>query len=86
MPAFKRLAEADLSKLTREELLDRFDAENAYWDRKCRRALSEADAVAHREFSRLLHLAIDPGKAMDDLAAYLRGGRRPDYWQQKPLP
>lgn len=86
VPAFKRLTEADLSKLTRDELLDRFEEENAYWDRKCRRALSEADAAAHREFGRLLHTAIDPGKAMDDLAAYLRGDSRPDYWQQRPLP
>lgn len=86
MPSFKRITEADLSTLTREELLDRFDKEGAYWDRKCQRGLSEADSAAHREYGRLLHLAIDPGKAMEELADYLKGGGRLGHWQEKPLP
>ena len=83
MPKFKRLTEADLSTLTRAELLDRFDAEGAYWGRKVKRG-SETDAAAHHEYGRLLHLAINPAEALDDLANYLKGGKRPDYWQQVP--
>jgi hypothetical protein len=85
MARFQRLTEADLSNLTRDDLLDRFEREGAYWDRKFARGLTAADSEAYREFSRLLHLAIDPAKAMDDLADYLEGGDRPEYWQQKPL-
>jgi hypothetical protein len=85
MPAFKRLTEADLRTLTREELLDRFDAEGAYWDRKMQRGLSEKDAAAYQEYGRLLHLAIDHARALDDITNYLNGGDRPDYWKQRPL-
>lgn len=85
MARFKRLTEADLSVLTREELLNRFDREGEYWDRKFTRGLSTADSEAYQEYSRLLHLAIDPAKAMDDLADYLNGGTKPEYWQQKPM-
>lgn len=85
MARFKRLTEADLSELTRDELLDRFEREGEYWDRKFARGLSPADSEAYQEYSRLLHLAIDPAKAMDDLADYLDGGTRPEYWQQKPI-
>lgn len=84
MARFKRLTEADLSTLTREQLLDRFEREGEYWDRKFTRGLSAADNEAYQEFSRLLHLAIDPAKAMDDLTDYLNGGTKPEYWQRKP--
>jgi hypothetical protein len=86
VPAFKRLTENDLSTLNRDELLDRFESEGSYWDRKMSRGLTAADREAYAEYSRLLHLAIDPGKAMDDLIDHLNGGARPDYWQKKPLP
>lgn len=85
MARFQRLSEADLSTLTREELLTRFEREGEYWDRKFARGLSAADSEAYQEFSRLLHLAIDPAKAMEDLSDYLNGGSRPEYWQQKPV-
>lgn len=84
MPAFKRLTRADLSTLTRAELQDRIEVENAYWDRKCRRGLSEADAAAHREFSAILHAAVDPGASLAHAQHYLETGVDNGYWDEKP--
>lgn len=84
MPAFKRLTRADLDTLSRAELQDRIEAESAYWDRKCRRGLSDADAAAHREFGVILHAALDPGASMDHLKEYVETGVDNGYWDQKP--
>lgn len=84
MPAFKRLTRADLDTLTRTELQDRIEAENAYWDRKCRRGLSESDAAAHREFGVILHAALNPSAALDHAQQYIEGRGDNGYWDQKP--
>lgn len=84
MAAFKRLQRSDLDTLTRAELQDRIEAESAYWDRKCRRGLSDADAEAHREFGAILHAAIDPGASMAHLKEYVETGRDNGYWDEKP--
>lgn len=84
MPAFKRLKRSDLDTLTRAELQDRIEAENAYWDRKCRRGLSEADAAAHLEFSVILHAAIDPGASLAHAQHYLETGVDNGHWDEKP--
>ncbi|GAA2110820.1 hypothetical protein [Streptomyces synnematoformans] len=84
MPAFQRLTRADLDRLTRAELQDRIEKESAYWDRKCRRGLSETDAAAHREFGEILHAAIDPGASLAHVREYLETGRDNGYWDQRP--
>lgn len=84
MPAFKRLKRSDLDTLTRSELQDRIEAENTYWDRKSRRGLSEADAEAHKEFSVILHAALDPAASLAHAQAYLESGVDNGYWDEKP--
>lgn len=84
MPAFKRLARADLSELSRAELQDRIEVESSYWDRKCRRGLSNADAAAHQEFSVILHAAIDPAASLAHAQHYLETGVDNGYWDEKP--
>lgn len=84
MPAFKRLKRSDLATLTRAELQDRIEAESAYWDRKCRRALSEADAAAHKEFGSILHAALDPAASLAHAQEYLETGVDNGYWDEKP--
>ncbi|MGW0984263.1 hypothetical protein ACWD33_26010 [Streptomyces xiamenensis] len=84
MPTFKRLKRTDLDTLTRAELQDRVQAESDYWDRKCRRGLSEADAAAHQEFSAILYAAIDPGAALAHAQHYLETGVDNGYWDEKP--
>lgn len=84
MAAFKRLKRSDLDTLTRAELQDRLDAESAYWDRKCRRGLTEADAAAHREFGAILHAATNPAAALAHAQHYLETGRDNGYWNERP--
>jgi hypothetical protein len=84
MPAFQRLKRADLDTLTRAELQDRIEVENAYWERKCRRGLSEADAEAHQEFSVILHAALDPAASLAHAQKYLETGVDDGYWDQEP--
>lgn len=84
MPAFKRLTRKDLDALTRSELQDRIEVENAYWTRKCRRGLSEADAAAHQEFSVILRAAIDPAASLAHAQEYLETGVDNGYWNEKP--
>lgn len=84
MPAFKRLQRSDLDTLTRAELQDRIEAENAYWGRKFKRGLSEADVAAHREFSVILHAAIDPAASLEHAKQYMETGIDNGYWDEKP--
>lgn len=64
---FERLTWADLNRLTRGELLDRVEAENAYWNRKAARGMSAEDVAAHREFGAIMHAALgSPAAAIDD--------------------
>jgi len=84
MPAFKRLKRSDLDVLTRAELQDRIEVEQQYWERKCRRGLSEADAAAHREFGVILHAALDPAASLAHVQHYLETGVDNGYWDEKP--
>lgn len=84
MPAFQRLKRSDLDTLTRAELQDRIEAESAYWDRKCRRGLSEADEAAHNEFGVILHAALDPAASLAHAQEYLETGVDNGYWDEKP--
>lgn len=89
MARFQRLTRADLSNLTRGELLPRLEAEQRYWARKEARGLSEADQRARKEFSDILHVAINPeafAGGMGEMVAWLKGERTTgtSYWSEKP--
>jgi hypothetical protein len=84
MTTIKHLTRQDLDTLTRTELLARIEEESAYWDRKSKRGLSDADAAAMREFSAILHAAMDPGAAIEHAAQYVEGRGDNGYWSQKP--
>lgn len=86
MAAFKRLTEDDLRTLTRSQLLDRFDLEGQYWDRVSKRGFTDADQVAYKEYSRLLHLAIPPGGGIEHALKYVQGQGDDGYWDTPPLP
>jgi hypothetical protein len=65
MPRFKRLTDAEARSLTRAEILDRVEAESAYWDRKCAgRTMTGADWEAHRAFGRITRAYLSPGAAI----------------------
>lgn len=89
MARFKRLVRDDLNNLTRDELLSRLEAEQAYWARKEARGLNDADRQARREFSDIVFAVIDPSGLADSMAettAWLKGERSTDssYWREKP--
>lgn len=80
MARFKRLTDAEARSLTRAELLDRLEAEQAYWLRK--RNMSGADQEAEREFRRIMHAYLDPAAALQS-ARDLLEGRGSDYWESR---
>ena len=63
MSRFKRLTDAEARTLTRRELLDRIEAEQAYWFRKKKRT-AEEDA-AFREFTRIMYAYLSPASVAD---------------------
>ena len=74
MSRFKRLTDAEARTLTRRELLDRIEAEQAYWFRKKKRT-AEEDA-AFREFTRIMYAYLSPASvadAMQDTIDYIEG-------------
>ena len=62
MARFKRLTDAEARSLTRAELLDRVEAEQAYWFRK--NNMSDADQDAEREFRRIWHACLSLADAI----------------------
>lgn len=81
MARFKRLTDTEARTLTRAELLDRVEAEEAYWSRK--RNMTDADSEAAREFSRIMHAYLSPGDAIQAAMDTVQG-RRSDYWETRP--
>lgn len=81
MTRFKRLTDAEARSLTRAELLDRVEAEQAYWARK--RTMTPQDKAAEREFSRILHAYLSPHAAIQAAMDTVQG-RRSDYWETRP--
>lgn len=85
MARFKRLTAAEARTLTRHELIDRIEREQAYWHRKPWHRMSVEDQAAEREFRRIMHAAIDPIAGLDDAIAYVKGERVGEsYWNQRP--
>ena len=82
MARFKRLTDAEARSLTRAELLDRVEAEQAYWFRN---SMSDADQDAEREFRRIMHAYLNPADAIQAAMDVLQG-RGSDYWESRPEP
>ncbi len=81
MARFKRLTDAEARTLTRAELLDRVEAEQAYWSGK--HTMTGSDAAAEREFSRILRAYLSPQAAIEAAMGTVQG-RRSDYWETRP--
>lgn len=81
MSRFKRLTDAEARTLTRAELLDRVEAERAYWSRK--RAMAPEDREAEREFSRIMHAYLSPHDAIQAAIDTVEG-RGSSYWESRP--
>jgi hypothetical protein len=82
MARFKRLTDAEARTLTRRELLDRVEAEQAYWSRK--RTFTAEDRAAEREFSRILFTYLNPAEGIQATIDYIEGRRGHDYWDTRP--
>ena len=78
----QRLTDAEARSLTRGELLDRVEAEQKYWERK--RARSDEDRAAEREFTRILFAYVKPAEAIQATIDYIEGPRGHDYWESRP--
>ena len=83
MSRFKRLTDEEARTLTRHELLDRVEAEEAYWTRKYHGRLTDADRAAAREFSRIMHTYLSIGAALQ-AATDTANGTRSNYWDTRP--
>lgn len=85
MSRFKRLTDAEARTLTRCELLDRIEAEQAYWFRKKTRTAE--DDAAFREFTRIMYAYLSPAsiaEAMQDTIDYIEGRSPGSYWDTRP--
>lgn len=85
MSKFKRLTDAEARTLTRRELLDRIEAEQAYWFRKKNRTAD--DDAAFREFTRIMYAYLSPAsvaEAMQDTIDYIEGRSPGRYWDTRP--
>jgi hypothetical protein len=85
MSRFKRLTDAEARTLTRRELPDRIEAEQAYWFR--RRSRTAGDDAAFREFTRIMHAYLSPAsvaEAIQDTIDYIDGRSPGSYWGTRP--
>ncbi|MGH3225936.1 MAG: hypothetical protein ACRDPY_45855 [Streptosporangiaceae bacterium] len=85
MSRFKRLTDAEARTLTRRELLDRIEAEQAYWLRK--KTMTPEDDAAFREFTRIMHAYLSPAsiaEAIQDTIDYIEGRSPGSYWDTRP--
>jgi hypothetical protein len=86
MSRFKRLTDAEARTLTRRELLDGLEDEQAYWFRK-KKAMTPGDDAAFREFTRIMHAYLGPAsiaEAMQDAIDYIEGRSPGSYWDTRP--
>jgi hypothetical protein len=82
---FKRLTAAEARTLTRDQLLDRILAEQAYWKRKHARGMTTEDEAAEKEFHRIMYASISPDQGITDLLDHLKGvPGAGSYFDQKP--
>ena len=81
MSRFRRLTDAEARTLTRAELLDRVETEQAYWGRE--RHMTAEDQAAEREFSRIMHAYLSPAEAVQDAIDYMEGRSSGSYWETR---
>lgn len=80
MARFKRLTDTEARILTRRQILDRVEVEQAYWFWGRR---AEKDPDGYAEFCRIMHACLDPLKGIEAAMATLEG--RPNgYWESRP--
>lgn len=89
MAEFDHVTWDDLNHLTREELLDRLEAEQEYWARQEMGGFTDAHRARREEFSRILRAVCDPAElaeAVGHTAAWVAGEGSTDtsYWDQMP--
>jgi hypothetical protein len=78
----RHLTEEEARSLTRREILDRVEAEQAWL--LSRRAMTQPQRAQYGEIMKIMHAAIDPVDAIDTVQHTLDG--RPDgYWEARPL-
>lgn len=85
MSRFKRLTDTEARTLTRSGLLDRIEAEQAYWLRK--KARTAEDDAAFREFTRIMYAYLSVAsvaEAMQDAIDYIEGRSPGRYWDTRP--
>ena len=83
MTRLKRLTDAEARSITRNELLTRVEAEQAYWSRK--HTMTDADREAERELRRIMYAYLNPADALTALRDVLEG-RPNNYWEARPEP
>lgn len=89
MAEFNHISWDDLNHLTRSELLDRLEAEHAYWADQDKGGFTDTHRARREEFSRILRAVCDPAdlaEPVDHTAAWLAGECSTDtsYWDQIP--
>ena len=82
MAAFTYLTEDKARTLARHELLDRVQAQQAYYDAKRRK--TPADEAAMDELSRIIRRYLNIGAAFDAAFATLGGYTGTSYWETRP--
>lgn len=78
----KPLTREEARTMTRSQILDRVEAEQAYFDGKRRK--TPADRQQQAEMFRIFRAAINPGLMLDDALAFLKDGIRSSYMDQRP--
>jgi hypothetical protein len=84
MARFKRLTDAEARTLTRREILDRVEAEQAYWFRGHR---DRQDPEGYREFTRIMYAYLSPAsitEAMQDTIDHIEGRSAGGWWDVRP--
>lgn len=82
MAAFTYLTDDEARGLARHELLDRVQAQQAYYDAKRRK--TPADEAAMDELSRIIRRYLNIGAAFDSAFATLGGHTGTGYWETRP--
>lgn len=78
----EHLTEAEARTLTRGEILDRVEAEQAYW--LGLRRMPEEGHAACRELMQIMHRYVNLSESLNAAIDLAEGRRGPDYWETVP--
>ncbi len=76
------LTEAEARTLTRREILDRVESEQAYLLGK--RKMNEADHAACREIMQIMYRYVNVSEALQATIDLVEGRGVPGYWEARP--